>query len=199
MDVVTATNPRRYLAITNALAEDARRCIPEIMNASTGVDQFWARTFVRSFFALVEACTYELRLVVREAVSKGALSVSEGERALLSESSFDVNAEGGVYERSRFIPIERNVRFVHTLLERLFGPVATLPVSDYRYAHFKNAVRIRNRITHPKGPDEVMLSPEDVERTLLAGKWYADVQAALTGRWSELTDEWLAEANSVEL
>ena len=190
MHVVFATKPHRYVTMSKALMRDAQRCAEGLEGFRTSsVEQFWARTFVRSFFALVEACTHELKVIVCEAASKGAIELSDAERSALSDESYDVDAKGRVVARPRFIPIERKIRLVHSMLHRLFGPELALPASDHRYAAFKTAITIRNRITHPKSVEETAITNSEIETILLAAAWYGDVQQSLIQRWSAVLDD----------
>jgi len=183
MHIVFAIKPHGYVDMTKALIGDVEKAIQALGDLRSGFDQFWARTLVRSFFALVEACTHELKNVVLQAAANGVITLSDGERAVLSDVTFDVSSDGSILERPRFVPIERHLRLLHTLMDRLFGSDAALPVSDHRFGKFKASIHIRNRITHPKSIDDTSLSNSEVETVMLAASWYGDVQRTLLARW----------------
>lgn len=64
-----------------------------------------------------------------------------------------------------------------------------LPVSDHRYAAFKHALRVRNRITHPKSVVDTVVSREEIQAVLGAAAWYSDIQKAILARWEQLIDQ----------
>lgn len=175
----------RLHEITTLLGSDIRRCGVELNRLETEgapIDQFWARALIRSFFALLEAMTYELKLLVRHAAREKLVTLSEGEQSLLSDEAFDLDETGRVVTRPRFLAVERNFRFIYLLAARIVdGPA--LSVSEARFEKFKRAVRVRNRITHPKSPDSVALSPEEVAELRVAVLWYTEAQQSLMDAW----------------
>ena len=45
-------------------------------------------------------------------------------------------------------------------------------MSDSKYSCFKEALEIRNRITHPKGPESISVSKVEFENICKAHDWY---------------------------
>src|SRR5437763_12602610 len=108
----------RLHAVTAPLLSDFTRCCDELKAAANAghVDQFWARALVRSLFAAVEATIYEFKLVILEENGRGRLSLSDGELAVLHDEAFEIDGAGQVNSRPRFLPTERGLRFVFSLL-----------------------------------------------------------------------------------
>src|SRR5947207_9335429 len=108
----------RLHEITTVLSSDVARCgreLNRLQAEGAPIDQFWARALVRSFFSLLEAMTYELKLLVRNAAKDEIMTLAEGEQALLSDESFDLDDTGRIVKRPRFLAVERNFRFVYSL------------------------------------------------------------------------------------
>jgi hypothetical protein len=139
-------NPDRLQETFAAFKSDVIRAGKEAEDSlKRGViDQFWARTFVRALFAFVEAYVYELKVIIRGAAANGELQLSEGEIAMLADITYELDDSGHVKEKPRFIPSERNLRFVHGLATRLFGLKVYPRASDARYQSFKTSVAVRN-------------------------------------------------------
>jgi hypothetical protein len=148
------------------------------------LDQFWARTMLRSFFAFVEGITYELKLVIEGAVDDGMFDVSHEEWFALLEFTYELDSDGKVHQRPRFVALERQLRFVFQLAARLFG-CEPLPLGDARFDDFRRSLHLRNSITHPKDPDALKLRPEDIHRVIRGMRWFADVLVLLHERWKE--------------
>jgi hypothetical protein len=45
-------------------------------------------------------------------------------------------------------------------------------INDFRYKCFKDALEIRNRITHPKGPESISVSKAEFDKICEAHDWY---------------------------
>jgi len=175
----------RFNEALDPLLGDMERCIAKVMDdrKSGTIDQFWPRALVRSFFVVVEAFTHELKVMIQAAVASGAFQLSEDEIGALSDVVFDLDEQGRTVTRPRFIATDRHFRFIYKLAIRMTGGSYQLPVSDARFGHFKQLLRVRNRITHPKGPLDVVVTAEEVEALLAAILWYIEAQQELVRLW----------------
>jgi hypothetical protein len=112
----------RLNAVTTPLLSDFTRCCNELrLGANAGqVDQFWARASVRSLFAAVEATIYEFKLVILEENGRGRLPLLDGEIAVLHDETLELDGDGRVNARPRFLPTERGLRFVLVSIDTTF-------------------------------------------------------------------------------
>jgi hypothetical protein len=95
--------------------------------------------------------------------------LSAGELALLKEEVYSVDEEGRVRARPQYVSTPANVRFVFNVLHRVTGRKPRVDYSRQGWSDFKAAVRIRNRIVHPKRLAEYRISSAElatVERGL---------------------------------
>jgi len=67
-------------------------------------------------------------------------------------------------------------RFAFATCSRAFGITNTLNVGDARWDSFQKAIEMRNRITHPRTPEDLHLSDEDFEQIKLALFWFSENQ-----------------------
>ncbi|HEX8616825.1 MAG TPA: hypothetical protein VF911_04475 [Thermoanaerobaculia bacterium] len=170
----------RLCATLGPLLQDLERALGEIERATDSADeQFWARVLPRLMFATVEATTYELKRLVLEAFAEGQLSLSEDEVAVLRDTVPDVGSEGQITQRPRFIEPKRSLRLVFSLLVRMFGPDVALQTDDHRFASFARALGVRNRLTHPKGPTDVIIARQEIADMLLAFMWFQESLSVL--------------------
>ena len=172
------TDPLRLQRVTEILGEDVKRCFQSLFVLGQ-VDQFWARTGVRTFFSWVEATTHEMKLLVIEAHSIGLSPLSEPELAVVSDTSWEMGPTGEPVARPRVISIDRLLRFVHVRVGRAYGLEVALPVSEHGWQAFKQVLAIRNRITHPKNPEALLLAHAEALALTTAAAWHSDQTASL--------------------
>lgn len=145
--------------------------------------QFWRRTFIRSVFALIEGFTYCLKQVALEASKKFRVEMSKSEVALLSEESYEVNDKGEAETKTAFIQLPGNIRFVFNMYSRAYGLNYKLKIDDNGWLSFKEALKVRNRLTHPKSTSDVLVSDQDMSYAENAAIWFVkssdEVQRAM--------------------
>jgi hypothetical protein len=190
----------RVNAALDPLLADMERCITKVMddrNSGT-IDQLWPRALIRSFFVVVEAFTHELKVMIKAAVASRAFQLSEDESGALSDVVCDLDKQGRVTTRPRFISTDRYFRFIYRLAIRMMGGSYRLPVSDARFGHFKQLLLVRNRITHPKGPLDVVVTAEEIEALFAAILWYIEAQQELVRLWQYQAADFIYEASRRE-
>lgn len=187
----SALDLTRLRLVKDVLGADTQRCLESLAACSqsaTGVDQFWVRASIRAFFAYLEALTFEMATVVRAAHRAGVLALSEGEAGALLESTWELDDTGRPQSRPRFVPLDRRVRFLFRLFSRAFGCPSEIPVNEVGWQFFRKSLRIRNRLTHPKGPSTLVVSAEDSLVFTSAVQWYFRLVSDLLQRVSERLD-----------
>ncbi len=165
----------RWKCIAETLVADVVVCRDNLSRSSLAnnkIDQFWARAFVRAFFAYVESSIYEMRLVVRAAADSGRVTLNVAERSLIDEESYELRENGKPEARPKFLKVERNLRFTLDLFQRVFGIVANVDFGGDGWLSFLTAVKIRHRITHPRDPNAIDLTLDEVATLVSAFGWY---------------------------
>jgi len=138
--------------------------------------QFWLRSFTRTFFALVEGVSFTLRQLTLALHERGQLRLSVGEQALLSEKRYFWD-KGKVGSADAFNKALDNLQIALTLFPRAFGVEFQLTTGDHRYGSFRQALRLRDAITHPKNGQDLQLSNESIKQLYEALAWFpAEVQ-----------------------
>ncbi|MFN0045045.1 MAG: hypothetical protein ACKVOS_01075 [Sphingorhabdus sp.] len=162
------------------------------------------RDFVRTAFAAIEGWLWLYRQNIQEMVAS-IRGLTPLERSAFEEKSFGINETGQLKEQERFVPLTAMFRFVVKLAEKEFGE-RLIDFSSADWQNFNHAIRIRNRITHPKTIEDLNLSKQDIELVRGALLWaFANVvtgseqaQLALTnhiGSMREVLDS-LATGNA---
>lgn len=130
------------------------------------------RMRIRSTFATIEALTYVWKQIALAAHPNPQCSViTEAERAFAQEQEFRLTETGDVEIRRTKISLEANLRFAHKLLAKSCSITSELDVSRIGWQSLKRAIKIRDRITHPKHVSDVTISAEEYTDVKKAFKW----------------------------
>lgn len=127
------------------------------------------RDLIRTGFAAIEGISW----IFREHVTEAARAMSQlepTEEAALSETSYQVNDQGRIAEQARYLPLMAAIRLTARIAEKL-APNVEIDFSGQNWTHLKEAIRIRNRITHPKGRADLILSDQDIRISIGALFW----------------------------
>ena len=135
-------------------------------------DSPWRRrSFVRAAFASIEALTFILKQDALRLADAQPSQYTVGQLALLREEGFSLNSKGEVHSSPRFIPSTENFRFAVDMVMQGLFPGFRLSVDVPEWTAFKRAVKVRNRIVHPKGVSDLTVSDEDKADVLTAFQW----------------------------
>lgn len=138
------------------------------------------RMFVRSVFATIEAWIYVMKqIALRMHPDPKCPTISEAERAFAQELEYKLADSGDVETRRAKISLEANLRFGFKLLAKAGKLSSELDVSGSEWRSFCRAVKIRDRITHPKSVSELNISDEDYNAVSAGFGWVLISQVKL--------------------
>lgn len=130
--------------------------------------EFHARNFIRSVIAYIEAITFSVKLHSANECLKSGIAISDHERYLAVEVDATLNDKGDVVERSSKIRLSSNVRFAFKLLARASGKKSTFNPSEEWWSCFKETIRVRDRIAHPRLPEDIDISGDEISNAMKA-------------------------------
>jgi len=137
------------------------------------------RSFVRAVFALIEGSVFNLKEVALNVSVHKPTRFSKAELAMLEEVSYELNDKGETKTQVKFIPLTKNMRFAFDTAARAFNVSYTLVVDDEGWSKFRDALILRNRITHPKQIDDLQLSDDEVQVVADTATWFLNNQHTL--------------------
>jgi hypothetical protein len=152
------------------LFDDVKQCKVQL---ETEDSQFGRRVYVRTVFALIEGLTFQMKQIVLKMHDELNLGYPTAELALLKEEAYELNDKGEAYVQSKFLQLPKNVRFAFKVFARTFEVDYQLDVGSDVWASFKDAIEIRNRLTHPKLVNDLHVSDEQMVIVRRVEKWYA--------------------------
>ena len=95
-----------------------------------------------------------------------------GEADLLKEVSYELDNTGKVTPRQARIPTVANIRFALQMFTQHAAPGYVPDWGNDVYGSLQKALKIRHRLTHPKGLDDVIVTDEELEVVNHAFEWY---------------------------
>jgi hypothetical protein len=145
--------------------------------------QFDRRVYIRAVFASIEGMVFEFKRVVLTAHEADAAKLTRAELAVLREETYDLADTGDAVARTRYFPLPPTLRFAFRTFARLLGSNYHPPVDGAGWQAFREALEIRNRITHPRSLEDGQVSDQDLTVVGRAYQWYEE---ALKGLFESL-------------
>jgi hypothetical protein len=94
--------------------------------------------------------------------------MSDLERQLVVEISGQINDKGEVIERPSKLRLIDNVRFAFRILERANAGKFTVDLAAGWWGSLRNTIAVRDRLTHPRLPQDVDVSGDEIVTALRA-------------------------------
>jgi hypothetical protein len=149
------------LQLIMVLATDADACEAEVTRTGSSLAK---RNFVRALFAWIEAISYLMRRVVWEKLSKQPLTPESIPKLLAaSERAYSVDGQGEVVETKLMTRTSNNLAFSLRSFANVVGLSLTINKGNRNWQSYSEALKIRDRITHPKRLEDLELTDADIE------------------------------------
>jgi hypothetical protein len=137
-------------------------------------EAFIKRTYARAFFAMVEGIIAQLKQLALHANAESRV-FEVFELELLEErvgylDSSDGTAKPGNAKLS-FLP---NLQFSMTSAARALNLDFKLEKGGQGWLAMRDSVKIRDRITHPKNMDSLVISDDEMKKLGQANAWFRD-------------------------
>ena len=148
------------------------------------------RAFVRAAFASIEATTFHLK---QQALGKQRDGIfSQAEFALLMEETYTLD-KGKAVSQVKFLPLDQNFLFAIAMFSRAAKSPFMLEKGK-EWETFKQAIQVRNRITHPKRPELLDISDGELDDVALAHRWVImsivhSISAGVTAMRAEIEEK----------
>jgi hypothetical protein len=127
------------------------------------------RELVRSTFAAIEGAIWDYRkTVISAARDLGLLTIDE--EAALTERTVQIGQNGNLSKQDRFIPMLSAFRFVSRIAQRIDASIE-LNFNESGWHQVRQAVEIRNRVTHPKALADLAIEQADLDACSNALYW----------------------------
>lgn len=176
-----------------ALGDDVQRCHRELWACLKAGDrnddstisadyEYHARQLIRSILAYIEAVTFSVKLWSIVRCDRESIPVSAHERYAAIERDVDLSDKGELEERSAKLRLVSNVRFAFRLLARAKRSKEEFDPSVAWWSDFRATMSVRDRLTHPRLPEDVDVSYEEILAALRAKEGFEDTVWSLGKR-----------------
>jgi hypothetical protein len=130
--------------------------------------EFHGRQLIRAIFAFIEAVTFSVKVKAAEYCLDHGRDISDPERFFACDIEYDVSDKGQVVERRARLRLTDNIRFAFALQEKALACPQRFDASVEWWASLKSAIKVRDRLMHPKLPGDLDVSGEEIVAALKA-------------------------------
>ena len=160
--------------------------------------EFAARQLIRAIFAYIEATMFSARAKAMARGIKKRVSFSESERFFALEIRAKLDNDGKVVERTANINLARNLRYTFAVIERAHRLRRTrFDASAPWWSSLQTSIKVRDRITHPRIPNDVDISTTEVAEALRAYKGFTQLLLSYPPKASKKTRQKLQPPDPV--
>jgi hypothetical protein len=161
---------KQMTAIVEELGKDVVKSRDE---AAKDGGPFWRRTLVRALFAYIEGSSYRLKQVAPPVAEYNSVALSKAETALLTEESYDLNDKGEAIIKKAKLRTAENLLFSVKIVSKAAKSTYEIDKSTEGWSAFKETIKIRDRITHPKSTEELNISDNELKVIMKTMTWFA--------------------------
>lgn len=140
-------------------------------------EQAYRRFYVRAVFALMEAFVEQHRRLVIHLCDAGKIELSENKLTQLRQIKRILDTGGSVVrEEPSYTRIFDKIKEVYKAAAAGFGSPLMVTFGDDHWREFKEAMEIRNQITHPKNMEACWIFEPSLRRVIAAHDWFRALQ-----------------------
>lgn len=165
--------------LIQTLGDDFDRCYHDLVatfdegeiDAEGNLDadyEFYARQLIRAAFAYIEALTFSVKASSAWSCMEKGIEITPQERYFATDTEYEINEKGEIVECAAKISLARNIRFAFALNEKAHEVSKQFDPSVEWWCCMKESIKVRDRLTHPKMPSDLDVSPDELIKVLKA-------------------------------
>jgi hypothetical protein len=147
------------------------------------------RALIRAHFALIEGLSYSLRQVTLASL-QGTEFLTEAEVALLREERYSIDEKGHPKIAQQFLKFPDSLLFSIRCYIKNHGVTFDPNTTHPGWSAMRRAVKLRDRVTHPKTAESLDLSNEDLQSFVDAAAWWKTTMLAMFAACKEADTYW---------
>lgn len=160
------------------------------------------RLLIRSMFATIEGTTFAFKQYALHTAPEGTLT--EAEKALCREVAYALKDNGEAKEETAKLRFASNFKFALRMLAKSHNFSFSIDTNSPGWEAFRNAEKVRNRLMHPKGTDDLTVSDDELGTAIRGFQWAEEQIHRLNNLlWDYLEDgferraAWIANARRI--
>ena len=161
------------------LDSDYQRCYEQIIkrldegerdeNGITHAEtEFDSRQLIRSTFAYIEGAMFVLKIEATFNAEEKGVELTNQQQQFIFEIDFNLNDKGEVFEYAARISLTKNIRFAFAVFAEANKLENTLDTGSDWWSKLKSSIKVRDRLTHPRFPADLDVSPKEVIEAITA-------------------------------
>jgi len=174
-------NPKLSVKILNEALKDVDFCLN---NAKKENSQAWKRNYIRSVFVLIEVHLQWLQSHLKAVSKIDHIVTSKKTKIKLTEKRQQKLEDGSIKQTTNFLGTAEKTTFLFDLLNFANFVFESVEKSSKEWDDFLLAIRIRNRITHPKSFRDMHISKNELEVVFSSYNWFQSTFAKFMDKGS---------------
>jgi hypothetical protein len=142
----------------------------------TPEEKTYRRFYARAVFALVEAFAEQHRRLLLDLCGIGAIILPEKKFQKLAEIRQVFKKDGTVEEEEQYLQIFDKIKAVYKGAGTGFGERLHITFGNRNWEIFREAMAVRNRVTHPKRASDCWIFEVDLQKLVHAHDWFRSIQ-----------------------
>lgn len=171
---------KQILQMMNVLRADVTIYLDQMLQMQTPTSSVMRRSYARALFAFIEGTMWGLKWFCYNIGSSKSGRFTAEEMLLLSEREIKPQIDGSrpreqniwFREEPMKIGLETNLQFTFGMVGKLGGIRYSVDKGTAGWGKFKSAIKVRDRLTHPKSPDHLLVADDEVEVLCEAQLWF---------------------------
>lgn len=130
------------------------------------------RNLIRTLVSATEGLSWAYRVHILSVAKHLDAATPLMEMALM-EATYFVSEKGELVEQARYISMTAMIRLT-TKIAQTFCDTVEVDFGSSGWADLKSTIAVRNRITHPKGVDDLRISDAELHKAQEGFFWYSN-------------------------
>tara|TARA_R110002049_G_scaffold95572_5_gene234753 strand:+ start:265 stop:819 length:555 start_codon:yes stop_codon:yes gene_type:complete len=133
------------------------------------------RSYVRAVFAFIEGYLYAFKQIsLRISEESEGIKLSPEEIIALKEVEVSIDDSGNIKQRSKYIPARKSLVFSIASIAKQHEADFILDKGGQGSEAYQVALKIRDRLMHPKSHRELELTDIELESVQVAYNWFTN-------------------------
>jgi hypothetical protein len=145
-------------------------------------------------FAYIEGIVFVLKKEMQLFQKQGGRRPQGRKMRFLTEQNETVNRSGRVVNVPYHVPLSRSIPYVFRIYADVHWLEFEVDTTNHGWTCFLKAAKVRNRVTHPKCVQDLVVSDEEVCIMLHGVKWF---DSALKNLFDECGKSYLQRAEAL--
>ena len=151
---------------------DIKICMDRIKEEQEN-EQFWRRTYIRTLFSLFEGIIHMLRQIATEPCYEGEeTGLTQYEISALKGETYKISGRGKIMTKAYYYNISKGIMLINRCLRKRKIITKKIDPHGKEWERFNHAIRIRNRITHPKKESDLFITEAEFDEFKSVAKWF---------------------------